>query len=206
MPSYDAVQTDCVCDYTQKMRWLNRSISIARDISGIKRFLSSTKSLIRGKACPQSTSEFLSRHQLPFHHRFQKSSLTINPFICSERFQPRKKLLDWSQTPDLKSFETLVRGSISSLGTNGVVVYNHDDQYYLNGLFEDSAKLFKREEIVTFAKLGLACSAQELCERYQLALKNTNLEYLDFLIIEVCEMRVPVSSSLYHMCILRVLD
>ena len=170
------------------MRRVSRSIYSSPDISGIKRFFSSTNALIRGKACPQSTAEFLSRHQLPFHHLFQKSSLAINPFICSERFQPRKKLLDWSQTPDLKSFETIVRDSISSLGTNGVVVYNHEDQYYLNGLFEDSTKLIRREEIVTFAKLGLACSAQELCERYQLALKNTNLEYLDFLIVEVSKM------------------
>lgn len=156
---------------------LRSSLKIASRFSTVQPF--------KGRATITGTYEFIRKSQLPLHHEFAVSKLTINPIIHGA---PKNYSGAGQNTEYL---EALTRRAVVKNRSNCIVVYQyheHDEPWYatnLHKLFLDQVNDVKRENVVVVAHLGYATTREDILKRLSDACRVTRLEVIDMVLFEV---------------------
>lgn len=157
------------------------------------RFARSCSTVVKGRATIEGTKSFVNKsNQLKLFHQFHLSKLFITPIIHGSPNEEYDQQLN-----DLMMEKAIVENR-----SNCVIVYHCKDPIptdsktkpppiiwgtdSLSKIILNPSHGLSREEFVVGANLGYAVTTQQIHTRYAEALKMSNLEYLDFVIVEVC--------------------
>ena len=148
--------------------------------------------VVKGRATKEGTKSFVNKSNLKLFHQFHLSELFITPIIHGS---PKEEY--GQQLNDLMMEKAIVENR-----SNCVIVYHCKDPVptdsktkpppitwgtdSLSKLILNPSHGLSREEIVVGANLGYAVTPEQIYIRHAEALKISNLEYLDFVIVEVC--------------------
>jgi hypothetical protein len=157
----------------------------------LRRFARSC-STVKGRATKEGTQSFVNKSNLKLFHKFHLSELFITPIIHGS---PKEEY-------DQKLNDLMMEKAIVENRSNCVIVYHCKDPIpseskttlaqsikwgtdSLSKIISNPSYGFFREEFVVGANLGYAATPQQIRQRHAEALKMSNLEYLDFVIVEV---------------------
>lgn len=176
-----------------------------RNLSSIWNIVCRNLSIVRGKGKPDSTKNFIASSSLPFHHRFNATNLYINPIIHGPPSF-------WNAEEDCEYGTSLFKAALLNNRSNCHFVYKHElnatETYCMPDLYSilNDQPTITREQLVLGANLGRPIlDPNVLLARLQTACKETKIENLDFVVVEVDD-RLLTHHPVYLDLALRMLE